>query len=244
MQKAVAFVDYEHWYISLKNNFGLQPNIKGWFEDLNRQFNLVEVSFFADFSHKSLSDEIRRIRLFSNKIIDTRNPYGVKKDFTDFIILDNIYQKALSSDDIKVFILFSGDGHFSSVTSFLKNFYHKEVVIYGIKDSFSKNLQETASRTVTLPTEQDIHGNFYQLIFDYLKESSRPTFNDAVASVVKKSKGATKQQISASIKKLMENDYISERTLNNRGRNGIMKKQLNLFVDWDKVQKSGINQPY
>ncbi len=191
-----------------------------------------------------MSDEIRRIRLFSNKIIDTRNPYGVKKDFTDFIILDNIYQKALSSDDIKVFILFSGDGHFSSVTSFLKNFYHKEVVIYGIKDSFSKNLQETASRTVTLPTEQDIHGNFYQLIFDYLKESSRPTFNDAVASVVKKSKGATKQQISASIKKLMENDYISERTLNNRGRNGIMKKQLNLFVDWDKVQKSGINQPY
>lgn len=187
-----------------------------------------------------MSDEIRRIRLFSNKIIDTRNPYGVKKDFTDFILLDNIYQKALSSEDIKVFILFSGDGHFSSVASFLKNFYHKEVVIYGIKDSFSKSLQETASRTVTLPTEQDIHGSFYQLIFEYLKESPQPTFNDAAENVLKKCKGATKQQITDSLKKLMENDYISERTLHVRGKSGAVKKQLNLFVDWDKVQKSGI----
>ena len=235
----MAFVDYEHWYISLKNNFGLQPNIKGWFEELNTKYNLSEVSFFADFSHKSLADEIRRIRLFSNKIIDTRNPYGVKKDFTDFILLDNIYQKALSSDDIKVFILFSGDGHFSSVTSFLKNFYHKEVVIYGIRDSFSKSLQETASHCVTLPTEQDIHGSFYRLIFEYLKESPNPRFDDAIASVMKKSRGATKQQVTASLKKLIENDYISERTLGVRGRGVTQKKQLSLFVDWDRVQKSG-----
>lgn len=215
------------------------PNIKDWFDELNKQYNLVDVSFFADFSHKSLADEIRRIRLFSNKIIDTRNPYGVKKDYTDFIILDNIYQKALSSEDINVFILFSGDGHFSSVTSFLKNFYHKEVVIYGIKNSFSKSLQETANRCITLPTEQDLHGSFYRLIFDYLKESPSPTFNDAINYVKKKSSFASKQQITASLNKLIENDYISERKLNMRGKRGV-KKQLNLFVDWDKVQKSGI----
>lgn len=199
--------------------------------------------FFADFSHKSLADEIRRIRLHSNKIIDTRNPYGVKKDYTDFIMLDNIYQKALSSDDIKVFILFSGDGHFSSVASFLKNFYRKEVVVYGIRDSFSKSLQETSSRFVVLPTEQDIHGSYYRLIFDYLKDSPRPTFDEAVENVASKSKGASKQQITASLKKLMENDYISERTLNVRQKSGTTKKQLNLFVDWDKVQNSGILQP-
>lgn len=230
-------MDYEHWYISLKNNFGLQPNIKGWFEDLNRQFNLVDVSFFADFSHKSLADEIARIRPYSNKIIDTRNPYGVKKDFTDFIILDNIYQKALSSSDIQVFILFSGDGHFSSVTSFLKNYFHKEVVIYGIRDSFSKTLQETASRVVILPTEEELNGNYYRLIFDYLKESPDPTYENAIATVLKKSKGASKQQVKASLNKLIEWDYISERKLNFRGRNGAHK---NLFVDWEKVQKSGI----
>jgi len=143
----------------------------------------------------------------------------------------------LSSSDIQVFILFSGDGHFSSVTSFLKNYFHKEVVIYGIRDSFSKTLQETASRVVILPTEEELNGNYYRLIFDYLRESHDPTYENAIATVMKKSKGASKQQIKASLNKLIECDYISERKLNFRGRNGAHK---NLFVDWEKVQKSGI----
>ena len=234
LPKAVAFVDYEHWYISLKNNYGLQPNIKAWFEDLNSKFNLTEVNFFADFSHKSLADEIGRIRLFSNKIIDTRSPNGVKKDFTDFIILDNMYQKALSSDDIEVFILFSGDGHFGSVTSFLKNFYHKQVVIYGVNGSFSKQLKETANVFYTLPTEADINESFYKSIFDYLKTSPRPNYNEAIETAAKKNRGnASKQKIASAMKTLMENDVISERAIaNSKG-----KKQKMLFVDWEKAEK-------
>lgn len=235
LPKAAAFVDYEHWYISLKNNYGLQPNIKAWFEDLNSKFNLAEVNFFADFSHKSLADEIGRIRLYSNKIIDTRSPNGVQKDFTDFIILDNMYQKALSSDDIEVFILFSGDGHFSSVTSFLKNFYHKQVVIYGVNGSFSKQLRETANTFYILPTEQDINNSFYKLIFDYLKTSQSPTYNEAIDVAVKKSRGnASKQRIAQAMKTLMENDVISERTI---ATNRKKKKKL-LFVDWEKAGKT------
>ena len=107
--------------MSLIKNYGIKPDIKGWFEDLAKRVNITEAIFFADFSHKSLADEIKRIRPYSNKIIDTRNPLGVQKDFTDFIILDNIYQKALLSDDVDCFVLFSGDGHFRSVTTILKN---------------------------------------------------------------------------------------------------------------------------
>ncbi|MBR4279158.1 MAG: NYN domain-containing protein [Clostridia bacterium] len=233
LPKAAAFVDYEHWYISLKANYGLSPNIKAWFEELNSKYNLVEVNFFADFSHKSLADEIGRIRLFSNKIIDTRSPNGVQKDFTDFIILDNMYQKALSSDDIDVFILFSGDGHFSSVTSFLKNFYHKQVVIYGVNGSFSKQLRETANSFHILPTEQDINGSFYKTIFDYLKTAKQPTLNEAIDTAVKKNRNASKQKITTAMKRLMENDVISERAIaNSKG-----KKQKMLFVDWEKAEK-------
>ncbi len=232
--KAVAFVDYEHWYISLKTNYGLKPNIKAWFEDLNSKFNLAEVNFFADFSHKSLADEIGRIRLFSNKIIDTRSPNGVQKDFTDFIILDNMYQKALSSDDIDVFILFSGDGHFSSVTSFLKNFYHKQVVVYAINGCFSKQLRETATISYILPTEQDIRESYYAYIFDYLKNSPNPSYNEAISTAAKKSRGgATKQVIAKAMKTLTDNDIISERTIaTSKG-----KKQKKLFVDWEKAEK-------
>lgn len=238
MPKAVAFVDYEHWYISLKNNYGLQPNIKGWFEELNENYNLIEVNFFADFSHKSLADEIGRIRLFSNKIIDTRSPNGVKKDFTDFIILDNIYQKALSSDDIDVFILFSGDGHFSSATAFLKNFYRKEVVVYGVNGSFSKQLRDTASAFRVMPAESDINASFYGYIFDYLKTSHSPTYNEALKEVTAKYRGnsAQKQKVSQALKSLMDAGVISERSL----PDGKGKKKNQLFVDWDKAEKSGL----
>lgn len=241
LPKAAAFVDYEHWYISLKNNYGIQPNIKGWFEELNKHFNLLEVNFFADFSHKSLADEIGRIRLFSNKIIDTRSPNGVKKDFTDFIILDNMYQKALASEDIDVFILFSGDGHFSSVTSFLKNFYHKQVIVYGINGSFSKQLKETATAAYTLPTDQEINGSFYRHIFDYLKTSKNPTYPGAISEVMKKvPRGTPKNKIVSAVKSLMEEDIISEIAVNRSSGKSKAKKQKSLFVDWEKAEKSGL----
>ena len=213
----------------------MKPNIKSWFEDLNSKFNLTEVNFFADFSHKNLADEIGRIRLFSNKIIDTRSPNGVQKDFTDFIILDNMYQKALSSEDIEVFILFSGDGHFSSVTSFLKNFYHKQVVVYGINGCFSKQLRETATTFHILPNEQDVNESFYSAIFEYLKTSPAPTYNEAISFALKKSKGnATKQKIMQAMKTLTEQNIISERNISApKGR-----KRKMLFVDWEKAEKS------
>ena len=109
LPRAVAFVDYESWYVSLKTTYAISPDISGWFAELNQQYQLVEVTFFADFSRKCYADELRRIRPYTNKIIDTRSPNGVEKDYTDFILLDNLYQKALSATDIQTFILFSGD---------------------------------------------------------------------------------------------------------------------------------------
>ncbi len=239
LPKAVAFVDYEHWYISLKQNYSMQPNIKDWFEDLNRHYNLVDVMFFADFSHKSLADEIGRIRLYSNKIIDTRSPSGVVKDFTDFIILDNIYQRALSSSDIGVFILFSGDGHFGSVTSFLKNFYHKDVVIYGINGSFSKSLQETASKVVVLPTDNEIHGAYYAKLFDYLRESQRPVIPEAVDYCIKHLKGANKKIATESINNLKAAGCLTEAVIPGKNSRGKPNKQPVLFIDWEKAKLSG-----
>lgn len=238
-------MDYEHWYISLKKNFGIQPNIKGWFEELNTKVNLVEVTFFADFSHKSLSDQISRIRPYSNRIIDTRNTTGVKKDFTDFIILDNIYQKALSSEDIETFIIFSGDGHFSSVVSFLKNFCKKEVGIYGIEDSFSRQLQQTASWCITLPTEEDVHGSYYRLIFEILKKASEnnskdiPTKEKTIKAVCALSKTATNQKVDEALNNLIDKGYISTHTVVSYSDKKKTKKVTGLFTDWEKVEKSG-----
>ena len=231
-----VFVDFEHWCYSLDNLFNMRPDVAGFYALVAKEYTIKNVYFFGDFTSPGLRAEVDKIRAVTNNIIDTQNSsQRVKKDFTDFIILDNMYQKALSSDDIDVFILFSGDGHFSSVTSFLKNFYHKQVVIYGVNGSFSKQLRETANTFHILPTEQDINGSFYRNIFDYLKTSSQPTYNEAINAAVKRNRGgATKQQIVKAMKVLMENDVISERTIAS-GNKG--KKQKLLFVDWEKAEK-------
>ena len=226
----------------MKNNYGLLPNIRGWFKELNEHYNLIEVSFFADFSHKSLADEIGRIRQFTNKIIDTRSPNGVQKDFTDFIILDNIYQKALSSDDIDTFILFSGDGHFSSAAAFLKNFYRKNVVVYGVNGSFSKQLRDTASSFRVVPDAEELNESCYGMIFDYLRTSRSPSYSEAIKTVLTKTRGGNekKQQVVKAMKSLADAGIISERSL----PDGKGKKKTMLFVDWDKAAESGyLNEP-
>lgn len=238
---AAVFVDYEHWYISLNNNYGIRPNIKAWFEDLQNRVNVKEVMFFADFSHKNLADEIGRIRPYTNKIIDTRSPNGTKKDFTDFIVLDNIYQKALLADDIEAFVLFSGDGHFSSVTAFLKNIYGKEVGVYAIKGCFSKQLMETSTWTVSLPDEADVYGLYYRKIFEYLKNEENkhsknlPTFNKVVDAVAKDKK-LERKKITAALDRLIAEDVISKRNLGSRGN---ATKDV-LFVDWDLAESKGL----
>ncbi len=234
LPSAAVFVDYEHWYISLNNNYGIRPNIKSWFENLQKRVNIKEVVFFADFSHKNLADEIGRIRPFTNKIIDTRSPTGTKKDFTDFIILDNIYQKALLADDIEAFILFSGDGHFSSVTSFLKNIYGKEVGVYAIKGCFSRQLQETSTWCVTLPDEADVFGLYYQKILEYLKTEENknskklPTYAKCIDELSKDKRIDRKKAVIA-LDKLIKNNVISKRSF--KGQGFTVKDAL--FVDWE-----------
>lgn len=234
-------MDFEHWYISLNNNYGIRPNIKGWVEDLQQRVNIKELVFFADFSHKNLADEIGRIRPYTNKIIDTRSPTGTKKDFTDFIILDNIYQKALLADDIQTFILFSGDGHFSSVTSFLKNIYGKEVGVYAVKGCISRQLQEACSWCVALPDDADVFGVYYKKILEYLKsEESKnskvlPTYARCVDEI-SKAKHIDRKKATIALDKLIELGVVSKRSFKTQGQT----VREALFTDWEKAAKSGL----
>ena len=128
--RAVAFVDYEHWYIALDNLYGIRPDIKGWRDELAQKYDLSEIIIFADFSNPSLRAEISRIREVTNIIIETQNSSPTyAKDFTDF----------------------TGDGHFSSAVSFIMNRLNKPVVIYGVRNSLSNQLRNTASEVYEIP---------------------------------------------------------------------------------------------
>jgi len=242
LPKAIAFVDYEHWFISMEKLHHAKPNIQAWFNDLKKKCNIVEVVFFADFSKfREKEIETKRIRTFTNKIIDTYNPDAYhKKDYTDFIILDNIYQKAVTNRDIEMFIIFSGDGHFSSAAAFIRNFCNKQVGVYGVKNCISKNLSNSADWTVEVPLGSEENENIYNLIFSSLKitmnkGNKQPTFMKTVESI-----SAKYYVPAAKVKKcvieLIDKGYIIQTTETTKQHDSIRV----IRPDWKKIKKDGV----
>lgn len=242
LPKAVAFVDYEHWFISMERIHHAKPNIQAWFDDIKKKSNIVEVIFFGDFSKfREKEIETKRIRTFTNKIIDTYNPDAYhKKDYTDFIMLDNIYQKALSNNDTELFIIFSGDGHFSSAAAFLRNFCNINVGVYGVKNCISKNLKNSADWTVEVPLASEEVNPVYNMIFSSLKASidkgnKQPTFMKTVEYVSGKYHIPV-SKVKSTVIELINKDYIIQTVEKNRKKDSIRV----IRPDWKKIHDDGI----
>lgn len=244
----MAFVDYEHWYISLHKMYHIRPDIEGWVRDMSETMDVKALYFFGDFSNNSsLRDEITKIRGFTSKIIETGNASShVKKDFTDFIMLDHIYQEAMARrDNIDVFILFTGDAHFNSAASFLKNICKKEVGIYGIRGGFSNQLKTTASWWVEYPNDAARLKPYFQAIFTSLdnlekadkKRKPLPTFIRTVESVSSANK-LPRDDVRQAMQWLVDNGYILRRQEHSFG-----KKIMTIAVDWHKVVRDGLWTP-
>ena len=216
--KAVAFVDYEHWYISMTKMHEQKPDIKGWYADMSKKYNVTEVCFFGDFSNQSLRSEIPRIREVTNFVIETQNasPHH-KKDYTDFIMLDHIYQRAMTSHDVDTFIIFSGDGHFSSVVSFLNIKLEKDVGIYGVRDAISNQLKNSASWVIELPGKNEENLEYCRMILRNLRnlaktrnakgQKQRPAFWPTVEAVAKYN-DADKEKVAEALRGLIDKGYI------------------------------------
>jgi len=163
-KSAAIFVDFEHWCYSLENLFGMHPEVTAFFESISRKYKIKRVYFFGDFTSPILRNEVNRIREYTNNIIDTQNPSNRnKKDHTDFIMLDYIYRDVEEKDKAGTYIIFSGDGHFTSVVAYLKNKKKKKVVVYGIANSTSNRLRSVADECVILPS-QDQETQYYKQI--------------------------------------------------------------------------------
>ena len=191
--RALAFVDFENWYITLDNAYKMRPDVRGWHDALYEHYDVVDVSFFADFSNPALRAEISKIREVSNTIIETQNSRShIKKDFTDFIMLDHIYQKALTTRDVDVFILFTGDEHFSSVANFLRTKCRKKVVVFGPDEATSTQLKNCADQFIAVPTAEEIRVHRKKLILDHIaqlyeeKDNPRIVFGQTVKAITQK----------------------------------------------------------
>ena len=47
--KAVAFIDYEHWYISMEKLYNMKPDLQSWVNSIMEMADVKEIIFFADF---------------------------------------------------------------------------------------------------------------------------------------------------------------------------------------------------
>ncbi len=243
-KKAIAFVDYEYWFYSYQNQFRLKTDPLAWRSELEKEFDLKDVMIFGDFSNPKLSAELPKLRTVTNTIVETGNSdIHRKKDMTDFVMLDYIYQVATHQKDIGTFIIFTGDGHFQSVVKYLVQQLKKNVVVYGVKDTFSNQLRAVASRAVQIPAEDAILKNYFSMIISNLayvadKPKIVPTFMGTVEAVAKKN-NVPEDGVKAALAKMVDEGYIYQRM-----ERISFNKQVKIVVpDWDKLIREGIWKP-
>lgn len=238
--EAVAFVDYEHWFYGFMNKFQMKPNVEQWLEELRQDFKIKDLYIFGDFSEPNIEQEMKRLKKVTSSIVHTASEkLGVDKDFTDVIILDQIYRYVAKKKSPEVFILFTGDAHFTKVAEYLKEL-GKKVIIYGVKSAFSNQLKSVSTSYVEMPRQSQEKDHYYDLIFVSLNRlRSKPkmmaTYWKTIQSVAQYNK-VPKERVQRALDNLMRQKYISETKLT--GYRG--KKIDALTVDWDRVDKDGI----
>lgn len=186
--EAIVFVDFEYWTIAYKNLYDILPNITQWSRSLERKFTKIQMYFFADFTNTIFNNYIKEIETLKAKIIYTRDKKKLlKKEMTDFIMLDYIYQIGINIDSPDTFIIFSGDGHFQHVVRFLTQKLKKQVLVYGVMGTFSKSMKEFASDIVEMPLSETERLLYCDMILKYLKHIKQKkrlvTFKNIVQNV-------------------------------------------------------------
>lgn len=243
--RAAVFVDFEHWYISLSKLHFQKPDIKKWRDTLVEEFDLTDIYFFADFANNtSLQTELTNISAITNCIIETGS--NRVKDFTDFIMLDRIYQTAFERDDIDTYIIFSGDGHFASVVRFLTGKLGKAVGIYGVKNSINAQLQKSATWVRTVPEVElsitNLASMYYPILknLDYLENDKKhdtkfhPTFSGTVDAVSRYYR-LDPDTVRMALTSLIDNGFVYQKEIVFRDRE---MKELN--VNWEKLIDAGL----
>lgn len=236
-KKAVVYIDFEHWFIGLDNYFHIKPDILSFKNELDKNYDICDIFVFADFQNPNFNEMLVKLREVTNSIVETNNGTSFyKKDFTDFIMLDYIYQKAYSDNSIDCFIIFTGDGHFTSVVNFLKNKCSKEVGIFGVSGAISQQLTNSASWYKTVPDIQSDKTYCYNLIlknFDYInhKKGKRvyPTFKKTV-DIISEYYHIERTDVENALSEMICNGYIYYRTV--KSENGRLIKIL--CVNWKR----------
>ena len=214
-------------------------------KNLETDFHITpeDIMVFADFSKPGINSEIEKLRAVTNTIIETQQAFNRhKKDMTDFIMLDFIYQTAAQRKDINTYILFTGDGHFQSVVKYLIQRLKKEVIVFGVKDAVSNRLKDVASEYHEIPYPSEMKDAYYRMIvsnMDYVfdKPEIIPTFMSTVQAVSERNRIPESNIYSAL------NEMIDEGLIYKREQTVNFNRVKVIAADWDALKKAGYWDP-
>ncbi|MDR1464977.1 MAG: NYN domain-containing protein [Oscillospiraceae bacterium] len=232
----VVFIDYESLYLSFLNQFATPPDLYQIIEDVKRHGRVLKIKVFGDFTKEEIHQERNRIRTVTSDIIDCGNEGMVfKKDFTDFIMLDHMYQEIIQNPVAEQFILFTGDGHFASIATFLKTFMDKTVGVYGVTGTMSRQLRDCASwyKMLRVLDEED---DFYRrnLVRNFRAIRDRgtlPTFLRTIEHTAR-AYGGNQNKYELILREMINAGYIRQERCT-----AIAGKEFTMLVpDWEKIE--------
>ncbi len=239
--KAIAFIDYEHWFYSYQNLFGMRPDVESWRRDISAEYEFEDIYIFGEFSHKGIHDELSKLRSITNTIIETQQPLGQhKKDMTDFIMLDYIYQHAALHPETDTYIIFTGDGHFLSAVRYLTQRLNKRVIVYGVNGAFSTHLREVASESRELPDAETSYRQCCEMIVSNIayvsdKQNIISSFNGTVSAVARYNK-IPEELVRQSLRRMLDEGLLVQK----EQRVDFNRKVKVIRANWEALVAAGL----
>lgn len=247
--RAAAFVDYEYWFISMKNFYHAKPDLKDWCAQLRGKYQVESVRFFGNFLDRELADEVTRIREVSNEIIETNcdNAGHFMKDMSDVIILDAIYRQAAARRSPQTYVLFTGDGHFQPVARYLTQDLGKRVELYGIRGSISRALREASSEVFEIPAEDSLLWECFQyIVADYNRIALNHANSDLFATYqslvtrVARNNRLPKERVEMAVSEMVNRGWLTRK----KHRVAYDKPMINVLMpEWDELIAAGLHKP-
>ena len=244
---AIAFVDYEYWYVALDRHYHTRPDLSAWKAELCEKYDLKDLIVYGNFANNSLRAELPAISGITEHIVETQVPFrSHKKDQTEFLLLNGIYQQALTDPSVEAYVLFSGDGHFAPALEFLRDRCGKTVDVYAVRDSYSRQLIAAATCCTLTPEEIDWTAKCANMILTNLKyletnavgdKPVRPSFR-ATVDAVSRYRHLPKADVEHTLCWMLENGYAEQYV------EFLDEKDVRLIrVNWEKCTADGLYAP-
>lgn len=234
---AAVFVDYENWFVTMKKQYHFRPNFSGWCALLRKFYIIQEIRVYGDFNRVELAQEQQNIEEAGGLIINTHA--SGEKDFSDFILLDDLYQSAINKNSADVYILYSGDGHFHRCVQFLRDSLHKSMGVFYVDHELSRQLRSAASWVRSFPNPNENNTYYYMVIknFDFVEHRSnkplRPTIKTTIWTI-SKFYNVPKSDIEIVLREMLTKGYLKQKVVCVNG-----DSVTTLYADWDLLKTDG-----